>query len=129
MKAIVIETGAVVNVTQAKAGGEYFIDDANNPYKIDELDFNVRENDISEYSGTIEDFMSSLGGQVAEHEKLRHNIERETYYRELRGDVLVQLLDIFRNYIKDSNDTKTELEQIALAAHHVISALRKFSKD
>ena len=130
MKARVISSGDIVNVIQVKPGDGYFIDCENNPYKINELDFSVCDNDSKiDYSGAFEDFISSIGGQIVEHEQLRHSIERESYYRELRGDVLMQLLDIFRSNIQNSNDTKMELEQTAFAAHHIISVLRKFSKD
>ena len=43
IKARVIATNEVVRVYQAKEGDTHFIDENNNPYKCEELDFNVEE--------------------------------------------------------------------------------------
>lgn len=43
IKARVLATNEVVRVYQAKEGDMHFIDENNNPYKCEELDFNVEE--------------------------------------------------------------------------------------
>lgn len=43
IKARVLATNEVVRVHQAKEGDTHFIDENNNPYKCEELDFNVEE--------------------------------------------------------------------------------------
>lgn len=43
IKARVIATNEVVRVYQAKEGDTHFIDENNNPYRCEELDFNVEE--------------------------------------------------------------------------------------
>lgn len=46
IKARVLATNEVVRVYQAKEGDMHFIDENNNPYKCEELDFNVEEQPI-----------------------------------------------------------------------------------
>ena len=46
IKARVIATNEVVRVYQAKEGDMHFIDENNNPYMCEELDFNVEEQPI-----------------------------------------------------------------------------------
>lgn len=46
IKARVLATNEVVRVYQAKEGDTHFIDEKNNPYKCEELDFNVEEQPI-----------------------------------------------------------------------------------
>lgn len=46
IKARVIATNEVVKVYQVKEGDTHFIDEKNNPYKCEELDFNVEEQPI-----------------------------------------------------------------------------------
>lgn len=43
IKARVLATNEVVKVYQAKEGDKHFIDENNNPYMCEELDFNVEE--------------------------------------------------------------------------------------
>jgi hypothetical protein len=43
LKAKVMSCGLVVNVYQAKPGDKYFIDEDNNPYTSEELDFTVEQ--------------------------------------------------------------------------------------
>lgn len=46
IKARVLATNEVVRVRQVKDGDMHFIDENNNPYKCEELDFNVEEQPI-----------------------------------------------------------------------------------
>ena len=43
IKAKVLSSGTIVNVYQTKSGDKYFIDEDNNPYTAEELDFTVEQ--------------------------------------------------------------------------------------
>ena len=47
LKAKVLSCGLVVNVYQAKPGDKYFIDEDNNPYTSEELDFNIEQEGVT----------------------------------------------------------------------------------
>ena len=64
MKARVIKTGAVVNLVTKR--GEYFIDERSNPYKEDELDFNVPADARPDFVQRP-DFSRLFGMGVSEH--------------------------------------------------------------
>lgn len=64
MKARVIKTGAVVNLVTKR--GEYFIDESSNPYKEEELDFNVPADARPDFA-PLPDFTKLFGMGVSEH--------------------------------------------------------------
>lgn len=47
MKAKIIATNDIIEVHQVKPGDIYFLDDNNNPYRCNELDFNVDKEDTT----------------------------------------------------------------------------------
>lgn len=64
MKARVISSGAIVNLVTKR--GEYFIDENSNPYKEEELDFNVPADARPDFA-PLPDFTRLFGMGVSEH--------------------------------------------------------------
>lgn len=64
MKARVISSGAIVNLVTKR--GEYFIDENSNPYKEEELDFNVPADARPDFA-PLPDFTKLFGMGVSEH--------------------------------------------------------------
>lgn len=64
MKARVISSGAIVNLVTKR--GEYFIDENSNPYKEEELDFNVPADAQPDFP-PLPDFTRLFGMGTSEH--------------------------------------------------------------
>ena len=64
MNARVIKTGAIVNLVTKR--GEYFLDDNSNPYKEEELDFDVIVNDLKPDFAPLPDFTRLFGMGISQ---------------------------------------------------------------
>lgn len=96
MKVKVLFTGSVIDVRQAYAGSDYFIDNNDNPYKATELDFNITQATNSSDSECLQMF-EVVNGAMMSHSKEEKEYEKETYYRELRGNILLAFIEKMEN--------------------------------
>lgn len=120
MKARVIATGEIVNVRQASVGDSYFIDSNSNPYKVVELDFNVEQERKSNMSDEQFGFINFIQGQA---EKELREVDKTNHYRDLRGSILVTLLENRTQVMSED-----ELLLLAKWADSAVRTLMKFEK-
>lgn len=115
MKARIIATNDIVDVKQAHTGAEYFLDAYNNPYKVGELDFNVKQ-DTHDFGE-----QSMMDGMLAFLNDNKSNMA-DAYYRELRGEVLLALI----NFCNDHSESMNHDEMVELAdwAHDIVQQLK-----
>lgn len=120
MKAKVIDTGEIVDVRQASVGDSYFIDGNSNPYKVVELDFNVEQERKSNMSDEQFGFINFIQGQA---EKELREVDKTNHYRDLRGSILVTLLENRTQVMSED-----ELLMLAKWADSAVRTLMEFEK-
>lgn len=106
MKARVIATNKIIDVK--KASDDYYIDEENNPYKLDELDLNVEQAINIEVDSSPDFFSDFIKGVFSankyneEEDDKKEQKRKETYYyRHLRGHIMIILLEKW-NYSESS---------------------------
>ena len=92
MFAKVIKTGKLVDVRQAEAGADYFIDLEQNPYKVTELDFvsvkGLPDDAITGDNVPFVNMAKILENQTAD----AWHQARADKYREIAGQMVVQMI-------------------------------------
>lgn len=83
MKAKVLATNKVVDVAQQESNRAYFVDKDNNPYKVDELDFNVK----LEVGKPFTDFPTIMSN-LNELNESTFERDKDIFYRNLAGSLL-----------------------------------------
>lgn len=96
LTARIISSGEVKKVRQGEAGGRVFIDESNEVYAINNLDFNVvQEGTVIDMSNASPVFnLAKVFEHKSEEIESRHaGIEERIYWRNFRGELLLRLLD------------------------------------
>lgn len=92
MKALVKETGEIVDVRPARNG--YFIDDDNsNAYKFEELDFNIQEEPENNPYASMLNSLISYNGMT---EKLDERFQKEFYFSK-HIEIVFKLMELLKD--------------------------------
>lgn len=89
IKARVIATNEVVRVYQAKEGDMHFIDENNNPYRCEELDFNVEEQPAPIRFPTQDEINASN----FKFETALHEMEVKRMRMQFKSDFIIACID------------------------------------
>ena len=115
IRARVIATGEIVKVHQAKEGDTHFIDENNNPYKCEELDFNVEEeitdpfdrwdkmlDKLAEINNPKQTYHFPTRDEINESnlklEKEKFKMEKEKMRLQFMGDCVLKFRDNYHTF-------------------------------
>lgn len=116
IKAKIAKTNSIIEVKQAAEGSEWFIDKDDNSYNIEELDFtNIAQDEQDSFNST---FMNTLlkGFDIKEQEAQRAKVAEREYWRKLRGDIFLTLLNKYK-------DDTTRIPDLIDSTDYALTAL------